>query len=231
MNSWLPRLLDLAGTVGWPRALSIAARWLLLREYVVLSGELRPPLPETGPVLSLRWTDFSPADIPRLHRLNPALSVGEIRRRLQENQTCLIGWVDGSPVHYRWDTRRLTYLPYLRRRLRPRPGDTFLVEGFTAPAFRDRGLASTAVRIVLARAAAAGCTRFLTLVAAWNAPSLRTCQKAGLQPVGTVGCRVLGPCRRYFATGQVHFDQDGTIHLASAATGPAPERLSQRAGV
>lgn len=213
---------DLARAVGWRRAPLVAARWLLRREYVAVCREIRRPLPAPPAHPAQRWSVFTPSETPVLRRLNPALGGGEIGRRIAEGQTCLLSRLGDAPAHYRWDARGTVYLPYLARRLRLDDRDSFIVEVFTDRRYRDRGLTTAGALIALGRAADAGCTRFLALIPAWNGPSLRTGQKAGMRVVGTVGCSLLGPWRRYFATGAVRFDRDGALQIYRGGDEDAP---------
>jgi hypothetical protein len=57
-----------------------------------------------------------------LERLDPALTPAEIRRRWAEGQEGHVWWLEGTPVHSYWSTRRPALLPYLGRTFQPAPG-------------------------------------------------------------------------------------------------------------
>jgi hypothetical protein len=208
-------VLELARARGWWVALGIAARWLISREYLVLARPLLPPFPELPLIAGVEWRELAEADLPALLALNPGLTLTEVRRRQGEGQRCLLGWSGNRPVHYRWDARQTTYLPYLGRPFRLLAGDWFVEEVFTDPAFRERGITWASVVLTLSRAHQDGATRFLSLVPWWNRPSLRAAEKTGMEVVGRIGFWTVGFSRRYFSSGAVRFDRDGAAYLAS----------------
>jgi hypothetical protein len=207
------RFVDLSSTLGPRQACSVAARWLIRREYQIYCRDLRRPLPEIVPPAGLEWAPLTEAEIPRLRGLNPLMTEAEVRRRCREGQTCLLGRLGGALAHYRWDTLGPLDLPYLGRPFRPLPGDVFADESFTHPAFRGRGLDACGALMAYRQARARGCRRSITLVAWWNMPSRRTQARAGRALVGSVGYWWTGIGRRYFATGAACFDDSGALYL------------------
>jgi hypothetical protein len=124
-------------------------------------------------------------------------------------------------VYVRWESRAPTYLPYLGCRLRPRSTDLLVVDEFTHPAARGRGLSTLGSLRSLHAARDAGCRRSVALVAWWNGPALRvTRDQMGRHLVGTVGCWNLGLARRYFVTGDLRLESDGVaLNQGDAAQG------------
>jgi hypothetical protein len=203
------RAAELIRLLGFPQALVIAPRWLVQRKFLVLARDLTAglPAPPHDPMVS---RTLGPADLTALRDLDPAVSVDEIRRRWREGQRAEGGWDGDRLVYVRWESRAPTYLPYLGCRLCPRPTDLLVVDEFTHPAARGRGLSTVSSLRSLHAARDAGCRRSVALVAWWNRPALRvTRDQMGRHLVGTVGCWTLGPLRRYFATGEVRLDADG----------------------
>jgi hypothetical protein len=200
-QQWL-RFIDIVRTYGLARGVGIAARWLVRHEYYVLVRDLTLPLPDVPTNPGLRWTPLTVDDIPEVHALNPAITEHEIRERLDNNQTGLLGWLDNTLAYYRWEAHGPIYLPYLGLTFRPRPADYFGVDSFTRPACRGRGIHSIGTLAALHRARALNCQRSCSLTAWWNMPSLRiNTLKAGRVHVGQVGFWSVGIERRYFATG------------------------------
>ena len=223
-------------TVGLCRALWLSPRWQVRREFLVLVTDLyalkRAPLLDASKV-QVRWEALTDADIPAIRAANPKLSETEMRRRWCEGQECIGGWVDGSLAHYRWDTARTAYLPYLRKVFEPLDGDTFVFDAFTHRAFRGRGIHSLSTAGALDRSRAQGFRRSITLVAWWNVAALRVLrEKAGREIAGTVVYWRLGIAERHNATGSVELGANGRLHVAqrfargstvvSRGTGPAP---------
>ena len=208
------RLLDANRTLGLRRLLWVAPQWLLRQEYLVLVRDLYLPLPEIPAHESLRWTAFTEAQVDKVLAINPALSEAEIRRRLKEGQECLLCWIGESLVHYRWDAPASPYLPYLGKTLRYLQGDIHATDIFTHPAFRGRGIYTVSSIMALHRARDLGLSRFITIVAWWNAPALRVnLQKTGRNVAGTVGYWNAGLWRNYFTTGDVYLDGSANIHI------------------
>jgi len=208
------RLLDANRTLGIKRLLWVAPQWLLRQAYLVYVKDLRLPLPEVPAHESLRWTGFTETQIDRVLAINPALSEAEIRRRLREGQECLLAWIGESLVHYRWDATASPYLPFLGKTFRLLQEDILAPDIFTHPAFRGRGIQTASSIMALHRARDLGLSRFITMPAWWNVPSLRVnLQKTGRSVAGTVGFWNAGLCRYYFATGDVCLDKNGSIWI------------------
>ena len=210
------RLLDANRTLGIRRLLWVAPQWLLRQEYLVLVKDLRLPLPGIPANESLRWTPLTESQIDQVLAINPALSEAEIRRRWEDGQECLLGWIGEALAHYRWDATLSPYLPYLGKTLRFLEGDIHGTDNFTHPAFRGRGIYTASSIVALHRARDHGLSRSIGIVAWWNAPSLRVnLQKIGRSVAGTVGFWNAGLRRYYFTSGDVCLDESGSIWIRS----------------
>jgi GNAT superfamily N-acetyltransferase len=200
----LRRVADVRRTLGLRRFLATLPRWALRPEFHVVVRDLGMPLPAISPLAGVRWAPLSWRDAAAITALNPALSALEQRRRWEEGQICVGGWLDAALVHYWWETTRPAYLPYLGRSCRPARGDVCVVEAFTAPAARGRGISSAAAVLALHRSRDQGLRRSIGFIAWWNTPSLRIgWSTTDRTTVGTVGYIRLGLWRRHFATGAV----------------------------
>ena len=221
-------MLDMHHTLGFWRRMSASLRWKVERRYFVLIKDLQrsappPALTSRLDLTSLRWTRLTDAEISAVRAMNATLSEAEIRRRWREGQECLLGWMDETLVHYRWDTTRPAYLPYLLKTFRPLEGDTLTTETFTHRAFRGRGIHSVSWALALRRARDSHLARSITIVAWWNAPSLRVnLEKAQKRIAGMVGYWGAGIVRRHFATGLVRFGVDGEVYIRD------PEEASEQ---
>jgi hypothetical protein len=202
-QQWL-RFLDLTRIHGPVRAVGIAARWLVCREFLVLFRDLTLPLPEVPTDQRLRWSTLTTDDIPEVRLLNPAVPVDEICGRLRAGQTGQLCRLDDTLAYYRWDATSPVELPYLGLTFRPQPGDYFTVDVFTQPSYRGRGIHSIGSLAALHRARELGCQRSLSVAAWWNTPSLRVhTLKAGRVEIGRVGFWSCGVGRLHFASGAV----------------------------
>jgi len=204
------RFLDVARTVGVGRALRLAPVWLLTRRYLVFVWELRQAPPEMPAPDGVSWRILTPAEWPELGGIDPPMSPEEIRRRVAEGQECVAAWVDGVLAYYRWQSTEAVFVPHIRKTLHPCADDIIVVDVFTSPRFRGRGIGEFASRQALARAWAMGRRRAMWLVAWWNVPALHIAHHPEYRRcMGTVGYVNLGPFRRHFATGHVRLAPDG----------------------
>jgi len=209
MSAMVSRFLDACRMFGIAPALHLASRWVIRREFLVFQKDLRAALPTLPSVDSSRWTRLTATDIPRVQMLNPALGEAEIRRRLGEGQDCLLCWLGDSLVHYTWHAMKPAYLSYLGKTFWPLEGDVFVVESFTHPGFRRRGIHTWSINRTAREARELGLSRRLSMVPWWNAPPLRALSKNGCTMAGRVGYWNTGVRRFYFASGDVHLNQAG----------------------
>jgi GNAT superfamily N-acetyltransferase len=217
VSSRVRRLLDAGRTLGARRLSPSLLRWTVRREFVVFVRDLWVRGPDEAPDLDVRWTDLSAAPVALLTRLDPAFADEDVGRLQREGQYCRLGWIGARVVHYRWDTIRPAYLPYLGRWYRPQRGDVLTSWLYTAPDQRGRGLQRASHADLGEQALARGCRRSLGIVAIWNAPSLRANDHTGRVRVGTIGYVAVGPWRSHFATGLVGFDRDGCVTVPPTA--------------
>jgi GNAT superfamily N-acetyltransferase len=213
----LRRVRDVSADVGWREVLRIAPRWLVCRRYFGIVADLGDLAPERARPAEIRVTNLDAADLPALAALDPAMTREEVARRLREGQQCTLGWWGRELAHHRWDSTGPTRLPYLGRVLRPGCGDQLVVGIYTAPSLRGRGLAGAVMMDASRRARAVGVSRLVWLAAWWNTPSMALSEQVASRVVGTVGYWALGPWRRYFATGRVWIEPDGSVRIDAAA--------------
>ena len=212
----LHRLVDHAHTLGPARVGRIASRWLFRRTFTAYVRDLSTPLPAVPPAGPLARAAIREADSATLERMDPALTLAEIRRRQAEGQEGYAWWLDGAPAHSYWITRESVRLLYLGRTFRPAPGDVFVVDAFTRADLRGRGIDRLSGLDYLHRVRAEGLRRSVALIASWNAPAHRVSRdRMGYTPVGSIGFRHALVARRYFATGLVRLDADRGFAIAS----------------
>jgi GNAT superfamily N-acetyltransferase len=207
------RFLDVARTLSVGRAVRLAPAWLLTRRYLVFVWDLRQAPAEMPAPDGVSCTVLTAAEESALGEIDPLMSPGEIRRRGVEGQECVVWWVGGTPAYYRWQSTETVFVPHIQKPLHPCAGDVIVLDVFTSPRFRGRGIGEFASRQALVRAQAMGLKRALWLVAWWNAPALHIANHPDHRRyMGTVGYLNLGLFHRHFATGYVRLAPDG-VHV------------------
>ena len=208
------QILDARRTIGVMKLARAAPRWLIRREFLVTVKDLTGPLPPIAPSPGVAWRRLTAAEIPQLVAKSPTLTAAEVWRRLREGQECWVGWMDGIPAHWRWETCTETHLPYLRRAVRPLDGDLWIVDVYTHPARRRRGLYTAATVTAMHRARERGHRRLIGLIAAWNLPVRRIVEEELQRSVvGTVGYWAVGRERPPLVTGHVRLDESGRVFV------------------
>jgi hypothetical protein len=208
------QVLDARRAIGVMKLARTAPRWLMRREFLVTVKDLTGPLPPIPPSPGVAWRRLAAAEIPQLVARSPTLTAVEVSRRLREGQECWVGWMDGVPAHWRWETCTETHLPYLRRAVRPLEGDLWIVDVYTHPARRGRGLYTAATVTAMHRARERGHRRLVGLIAAWNLPVRRIAEeKLQRSVVGTVGYWTVRRGHPPLVTGRVQVDGSGRVFV------------------
>jgi GNAT superfamily N-acetyltransferase len=208
------RLLDVGRTIGFVRLAWTVPRWLVRREFLVTVKDLSGPLPPPARDSDVAWRRLAPAEIPRLLAQSPTLTDTEVWRRLREGQECWVGWAGDIPAHWRWETSTEAYFPYIRRRVRPLDGDRWIVDVYTHPSWRRRGLYAAATVAAMHRAREQGHRRLIGLIAAWNTPARRVAERELQRSViGTVGHWAIGYWRPPLMSGWVRLDDRGRVFV------------------
>jgi GNAT superfamily N-acetyltransferase len=108
-----------------------------------------------------------------------------------------------------WHTTKPAYLSYLGKTFWPLEGDVFVVDSFTHPAFRRRGIQNCSINRTAREARESGLSRRLSMVPWWNTASLRATSKNACTMAGRVGYWNTGLRRFYFASGDVQLNRAG----------------------
>jgi hypothetical protein len=122
------------------------------------------------------------SDDKELAHLN-GLTVREVQARRQAGHRPYVGSMDGTPVTYGWVATREATIGELRLRFQLLPGDRYLWDFATLPAWQGRGLYPRLLGAILA-AESVTAERAWIIHAPENLPSGAGIQKAGFIPVG-----------------------------------------------
>ena len=145
------------------------------------------PLPAIRPLL--------PAHIRRLgngarelHALEAAMNTpGEAQRRLANGRRAYIAWVGGQLAAYGWVSFDEEYIGELRLRIRLEPGEAYIWDCATLPAYRRQRLYSALLSYAAADLRNEGIGRIWIGANYDNLPSQKGIALAGFQPVADLG--------------------------------------------
>lgn len=193
---------------GW-KIILFAPVWLVCRRFLVIEKNL-DEVPEGKAPVHLVWERLSGSALDELALMNPLLRPEEIRRRDEAGQICYACRIEGQIVHYRWYAQSPAYLPFLRLIWEPQPGDYTILDVYTRPDMRSRGIHSMLGQSGAARAKELGLKRVVSFIAWWNIPSLRVARAGGVKESGSVTLWNLGFARFHTSSGTVRI-QNGRI--------------------
>ena len=148
----------------------MALRWLVRREYLITVRAVD----ERANVPRLPQARWAPIEDPTswwsvpvtCGQRGPRSDAVSTRARNAGRR----GWTASSRTGV-GRPRGLVFLPYLGRTLRPEAGDLCVLDVYTVPRHRGRGLHTVGTFLALERARARGLTRLVGLVAWWNTPA------------------------------------------------------------
>lgn len=142
-------------------------------------GDRLPALP---PLRGLRVT------VPPGHEVMAALSglsVAEIEGRIETDHQPYVAWLDATPVAYGWSAAGRTRFGSPPAVIRVPPGNRYLMDFATLPAWRGRGIYTRLLQGILAEGATEA-ERFWILHQHGNRASARGIEKAGFQMVAEI---------------------------------------------
>lgn len=150
----------------------------------IWSQNLADPSPEIRPQIPARFSRLTPESIPTLAAAMGA-SVGmEFMRRLETGRRCYVAYVHGELAAYGWVSFEEEFVGELRLRLKLLPGEAYIWDCVTLPAYRQKHFYSALLVYIL------GELRSEQLCRAWiganldNTASQLGIARAGFQRVG-----------------------------------------------
>ena len=178
---------------GWRSLLfmvlaDLGYRRLLLLERVL--SEERPFLYAQAPLefSQLEWDELD--EYVAFHDEDPR---SQLEGRLARGEECFIARSGGRIVCANWAVYDEHTVRFLRYPLRIGPGEVYVYDSYTLPAFRGSGAAPALAAHLIERFLGAGLERALTLVLPENATNLRVRAKTGYRVCGRIACLKLGP--------------------------------------
>ena len=144
-----------------------------------LDQEPRP----VAPRLHAEFRRLTPDLAPALASSTGSLTSTEITKRLESGRQCYAAWVDGQVMAYGWVSLDEESIGELNLRIKLLPGEAYIWDCATLPAFREKGLYSALLIYTL------GELRLQGLCRAWigadhdNVASQKGMRRAGFQHV------------------------------------------------
>jgi RimJ/RimL family protein N-acetyltransferase len=151
-------------------------------------------------------------DLAGIMRARPRVyELADLQRRLRDGHLALIGRHGESIIHIRWIFRGAAYAPYLLRRLVLAPGEAFLDEVYTVPAWRRKGVETAAAMAMRDALGGVGVRRVYCAIASWNRVPQRVAEALGYERIGAGGYWNLGGLKRFFWDGALQDSRDGLV--------------------
>ena len=138
---------------------------------------------------------------PALASSNVSLALSEITKRLESGRQCYAAWVDGQVAAYGWVSFEEEDIGELNLRIKLLPGEAYIWDCATLPAFREKLLYSALLAYILSE------LRFQNLCRAWigadlnNLPSQKGMARAGFRHVADLVIERVLAMRQVWVTG------------------------------
>lgn len=159
--------------------------------------DLDDPAPATPPAplapAGVTFGEVSPEDAAALARAKGAADPQTVRELLATGRRCFAASVASAIVAYGWVSLGSERIGELERTMRMQPGEAYIWDCATLPAWRGRGLYTALLRHIVATLRGEGWRRLWIGASLDNAPSIRGFRAAGFRPaVRLVYLRLLG---------------------------------------
>jgi ribosomal protein S18 acetylase RimI-like enzyme len=151
-----------------------------------------PPAQATSP-LAMDW--LSPADVAEYLAFRSSRDARLLDERFERRHRCLLARADGRLVGVMWAATERAVIQSLRHELPLAPGEVYLYDAYTDPAFRGRCIAPVLSVELLRRFRDEGCRRAIRGTVPENEAALRAHAKAGFERYAIIRRVKLGPWR------------------------------------
>ena len=138
-------------------------------EYVVYVRSLEEPLPAPKSDLPLRFQVADQDSFESLRDIVPPSEFKRLKKRLMSGRRCLLTFWGDKLAHYSWSSDRIDFETD-NLKLKLAPGDSYLDDSYTVPAYRGRGIYTLAHLQQLRSAKEKGFKRCVAIVDIKNSP-------------------------------------------------------------
>lgn len=136
---------------------------------------------------------------------------------------CHVAFVDDDPAAFLWTSLGDCQIPRLNASLRLSQGDAYLMESYTRPAYRGKGLGLFVYNTPSEELAGLGYKRVFTSADVANRASLRIIEKSGYDQYYLLLIRRLAPFERLIAT-PCRPEYEGGLRIERIGSGLLPFR-------
>lgn len=166
------------------------------RRLVVFSRSFNA-LPDLKATIDVSSRLLTAHDVDAYGAFHPHDSRSTFLARLGAGFYCTAVFYGDHIVHTGWVSTGPCPLPYLHCTLVPPSSSIYQFSGYTAPTFRNLGIARVRLLFNMRHFQAQGFSQSTGVVATENKPGLATYKALGHRPIGLFGCWQFGPLRRH----------------------------------
>jgi len=168
------------------------------RRLLVLERSLEQPVAADVPTVPVRIEVLSSGGVDDYLTLRPEARREQVQQRWDVGHLCFAARHEGRLVACCWAALAGAWSDYLRCAVELAPGEAYLFDAYTLPAWRGRGIAHAVCMQQLSYLRQAGRRRVIRMTAAENTVALQVHAKAGFRPAGAIVSLGIGPRRRIF---------------------------------
>ena len=163
--------------------------------------DLDQEMPAVTPRVSAEFQPLTPDLAPALASAIGSLSLHEIGKRLETRRQCYIAWVDGQVTAYGWVSLQEEDIGELNLRIKLLPGEAYIWDCATLPAFRGKLLYSALLIYILDQLRSQNLCRVWIGADLDNVASQKGMARAGFQHVADLVIERVLATRQVWVTG------------------------------
>jgi ribosomal protein S18 acetylase RimI-like enzyme len=196
-NRWTIRRIIMRG-IAVLREEGIRSFWfkalgeLGYRRLLLFQRFLDQPIQRIMPRIPLTTELLREHDINAYLAFRPDSSRSTILQRFGAGERCFVARYDGQIVCANWAVTEQAWIPYLEREIPMQPGDVYVYDSFTAPAFRNRNIAPALAVEILKYFRGAGYRRMMMVMLPENRANRRARAKTGYRVFEIIRCVRVG---------------------------------------
>ncbi len=166
------------------------------RRLLLLERSLAQPIPDHTPRLPVAFDVLPRSAADAYAAFRPHAAGHGIVDRWDAGHLCFVARDGDRIVSACWVAMRNAWTDYLGCGVDLTPGDAYLFDAFTLPAYRGHGIALALCMQQLRHLAQAGRRRAIRATVPENAPAVAMHTRAGFRPAGTIVRLRIGPWQK-----------------------------------